>query len=354
MHFLSSRICSFPPSIPTYFINKFTKPGDVVFDPWCGKGTVPFEALRNERIGIGNDVAPEAFVMTHAKVRPISIESLQSYLLKIKKMMVKTKPPQQLTELDKKAFVFYSKKTFDQIRSLREVLLYENSTKALFTKGVILGILHGSSETTLSLRCSHSYSMSPNYVKKYTKQHGLRKPSKNVLECIFNRGKFLLSEPLPKLKGLALKNDSRKIKLESNSVDMILTSPPYFDVQTYAWANWLRLWFLGYDHRKVREKLIQTGSQELYRQFMRDSIRELYRVLKPRGKCFIVAGDVKLSKRPDKLKINTARFLLPLCRESGFKIDKIIVDKIPPTRRVMTYIPEDSGISTERILCLRK
>src|SRR5438034_7497724 len=76
LHNLCSRICSFPPSIPNYFIQNFSKEGDIIFDMWSGKGSVPFEALRNYRIGIGNDKSPEAFIMTYAKVKPIGLSEL--------------------------------------------------------------------------------------------------------------------------------------------------------------------------------------------------------------------------------------------------------------------------------------
>ncbi len=252
MHHLCSRICSFPITIPDYFLEKFSKPGDIIFDPWSGKGTVPFEALRKGRIGIGNDKSPEAFILTHAKVKPISYRVLERYLISLKRKMNRVKIKNDFDELDKKASVFYSNSTFEQILKLKKVIENENSKKGIFTKAIILSLLHGSSLNTFSLTCSHSYAMSPAYVLKYVKEHGLRRPKRDVIHCILNRAKYLLSEEMPKNQGVALKNDTTKIKMPNNYVDMILTSPPYFDVQTYAWANWLRLWFLGFDHRKIK------------------------------------------------------------------------------------------------------
>jgi hypothetical protein len=352
MHHLCSRICSFPPSMPDYFIKKYSKEGDVVFDPWSGKGTVPFQALLNGRIGIGNDKSPEAFILTHAKTNPISFSSLEKYIVKIEKKMNKIKIPKTLNELDKKASIFYSKKTFEQILKLKIILAQENSNKAIVTKAIILGLLHGNTINSFSLRCSHSYAMSPNYVKKYAKEHKLRRPSKNVITCIINRGQTILKESFPKIKGITMQNDSTKINLKSKSVDMVLTSPPYFDVQTYAWANWLRLWFLGYNYKEIKQKLSETGSEVVYREFMRKSIFELFRILRHKSHCFIVVGDVRIGRQ--KKFINTAEFLLPLCLEAGFKLDKIIKDEIPNKRRVHTYLKEGEGIKTERILLLKK
>lgn len=352
MHSACSRICSFPISIPNYFIRNYTKEGDVVFDSWSGKGTVPFEALRNNRIGIGNDKSPEAYILTHAKVKPITIEALQQCLIKLKRRMSRTNINEDHTELDRNASIFYSKKTFEQVLRLKKVLIGDNSRDAIFTKAIILGLLHGNGTNHFSLPCSHSYSMAPNYVKKYVKKHHLRKPSRNVLECILNRGKALLANPMPNIEGYAFNDDSTNLSLESKSVNMILTSPPYFGIQTYAWANWLRLWFLGYNYKEIKKTLAESGAASVYGNFMKDSINELYRVLKPGGRCFIVVGDVKIG--PKKQPIKTAEFLLPYCQDVGFEVEKIVRDTIPSGKRVMTYISENQGIKKERIIYLKK
>lgn len=354
MHHLCSRICSFPPVIPDYFLEKFTKPGDIVFDPWSGKGTVPFEALRKGRIGIGNDKSPEAYILTYAKVKPVNYKILGKHLLEIKTKMNKIKIKNDFDELDKKASIFYSNSTFEQVLKLKKIMESQNSKKAIFTKAIILGLLHGSSVNTFSLPCSHSYSMSPAYVLKYVKEHGLRRPKRDVIKCILTRAKFLLSEEMPKNQGMALKNDTTKIKMYANSVDMILTSPPYFNVQTYAWANWLRLWFLGYDYRKIRKTLMEKGSSQDYSEFMRKSLKELYRVLKPGGKCFLVVGDVKRKSRGKVRILNTAEFLRPLCEEANFTLEKIVRDTIPRQKKVNTYINPEDGIKIERFIYMKK
>ena len=41
---------------------------DVVLDPLCGVGTIPFEACLQGRIGIGNDLSELAYVVTKAKI----------------------------------------------------------------------------------------------------------------------------------------------------------------------------------------------------------------------------------------------------------------------------------------------
>lgn len=350
LHKICSRICSLPTKISSQLIIKYSKNGDFVLDPFSGKGSVPLEACINGRIGIGNDVSPEAYVLTTAKTKPIKLEDVESFLQNLDSKIKKMVDIQIETNLDKNARIFYSKKTFDQILKIRKLLSRDDGDLAMFVKAIMCGILHGNTKISLSLRCSHSFSMSPNYVKNYARRHGLIRPNRDVIQCLRIKAQNVLKDGTLKIKGKSFSNDARKLPLYNESINLIITSPPYFNLNTYAWDNWLRLWFLGHDYKDVNKKLIQTESETKYRDFMKDSIKEMYRVLKKNSFCFIIVGDVKLKGR----KINTAKFLSPCAEEAGFVIDNIEKNLIPKYRKVFTYLPENKGIDTDRILCLRK
>jgi DNA methylase len=70
MHSLCSYFAMFPPQVPHVFIRWLTKPGDVVYDPFAGRGTAPMEACRLGRLGAGSDANPLAYILTAAKVDP--------------------------------------------------------------------------------------------------------------------------------------------------------------------------------------------------------------------------------------------------------------------------------------------
>ena len=79
-HNICSRICSFPPSMAAYFLSCYTKRNDVCMDFFSGKGTMPLQALLMGRVGIGNDVAPEAYTLTKAKLDPPTEKSLWRFM----------------------------------------------------------------------------------------------------------------------------------------------------------------------------------------------------------------------------------------------------------------------------------
>lgn len=355
LHSLCSRICSFPPNLVKHFILNYSQERDIVFDPFSGKGTLPLEALLNGRIGFGNDISPEAYILTKAKTNPIHLRELINNLNKLGQQVSSLKLN---NDVDPRVKTFYHDKTLHQIMKLRELLIKKNDRNSVFIKSIILGILHGSSSCSLSLRCSHSYSMSPNYVMNYAKKHNLMRPEKDVIECIKNKAINCLKDGLPKLRGKAFNCDSRMLGVESNFVDLIVTSPPYFAVQTYAYDNWLRLWFLGYNYKDVNKLLVNTHSEEKYAQFMQDSLKEMYRVLKKDSMCFIVIGDVKkkysFNNKVLIRVINTAKFIEPLAKKVGFTVIDIIEDRIPKGKKVFNSYLNTEGITTERILCLKK
>ena len=71
-HPMCSYLASFPASLAHAFIARWSRPGDVVLDPFSGRGTTALQACAEGRIGVGNDLNPFAFLLTAAKVEPAS------------------------------------------------------------------------------------------------------------------------------------------------------------------------------------------------------------------------------------------------------------------------------------------
>ncbi|MDD5187254.1 MAG: DNA methyltransferase, partial [Methanoregula sp.] len=54
---ISYRAC-FKPQLPGFFIDRLTEPGDVVYDPFSGRGTTVIQAGLSARRVIANDANP--------------------------------------------------------------------------------------------------------------------------------------------------------------------------------------------------------------------------------------------------------------------------------------------------------
>src|SRR5205809_6525541 len=69
-HPMCSYVAMFPASLAHAFIARYSRPGDVVLDPFSGRGTVPLQACAEGRVGVGNDLSPFADLLTASKVEP--------------------------------------------------------------------------------------------------------------------------------------------------------------------------------------------------------------------------------------------------------------------------------------------
>ncbi|MGC8979778.1 DNA methyltransferase [Caldisericum sp.] len=119
--------------------------------------------------------------------------------------------------------------------------------------------------------------------------------------------------------------DARNTKLPDNSVDGIITSPPYSVALDYVQNDIHSLKDLGYDISKIREDFIGVRGNgkskiELYNEDMKKSYKEIYRVLKPNRYTVIVIGNATYEGK----EIKTAEFTIEYMESLGFKLVKNI------------------------------
>src|SRR5437773_3959534 len=71
LHEISYRAC-FKPQLPRFFIERFTAPGDLVYDPFMGRGTTVIEAALAGRTPVGCDINPLSTVLAAPRLAPPS------------------------------------------------------------------------------------------------------------------------------------------------------------------------------------------------------------------------------------------------------------------------------------------
>src|SRR6266705_1020670 len=79
LHEISYRAC-FKPQLPRFFIERLTQTGEIVYDPFMGRGTTPIEAALLGRLPIGNDVNPLSVVMTRPRLNPPRLSEVEARL----------------------------------------------------------------------------------------------------------------------------------------------------------------------------------------------------------------------------------------------------------------------------------
>ncbi len=119
--------------------------------------------------------------------------------------------------------------------------------------------------------------------------------------------------------------DARNIKLPDNSVDGIITSPPYSIALDYVKNDIHSLKDLGYDVLKIRDDFIGVRGNgrsriELYNEDMKKSYSEMQRVLKPNKYAIIVIGNATYQGK----EVNSVEFTIKYMESIGFKLIKNI------------------------------
>jgi site-specific DNA-methyltransferase (adenine-specific) len=348
----------FPPQLPNVFIRWLTEPGDSVYDPFSGRGTVPLEAVLTGRRAYASDANPLAEALSAAKVRIPARSRVRARITQLENEFAAG----PVDEVPEHIRMLYSAPTLRQLVYLKEELVRARPVDA-FLIATLLGLLHGNHSKSgatrgLSISMPNTFAMAPGYVRNYIDAHGLDPPEVDVF-AMLRRRLDQLSLPDKSIEGgEAWSQDATASPpdwLRQQKAKLIFTSPPYLQVIKYGKYNWVRLWFLGEEPKAVDERLTDTGSLSRYRTFMRDTLTNLASVAREDGYVCLVVGDVR---RSDGESINLARDVWEkvAAPEGSWRLHGIVTDRLPSGRKVSRIWKDSPGRATkiDRILILSR
>ncbi len=114
IHEVSYRAC-FKPQLPEFFIERLTRAGDSVYDPFMGRGTTPLQAALMGRRPVGNDVNPLSVLLTRPRLNAPTPGAIAQRLDEIAWDRGKVR--------NKELLAFYSPRTLARLCALREWLI---------------------------------------------------------------------------------------------------------------------------------------------------------------------------------------------------------------------------------------
>jgi hypothetical protein len=296
LHEVSYRAC-FKPQLPRFFIERLTQPGDWVYDPFMGRGTTPLEAALLGRTAAGADINPLSLVLTRPRLRPPTVEQVAARLKEISLDDPADAPDELL--------VFYHATTLRAISSLKKYFA------ARFDNGSFDAVDDWLAMVSLNRLTGHSngffsvYTLPPNQAvsvqsqRKINEKRNQTPPPRDVSKVIIKKTRQLLGDVDSKVReslfqispSLLLTAPAHNTpELPSNSVALVVTSPPFLNVVQYATDNWLRCWFLGIDPKSI--KLTVPKKLDDWQAAMTEVFHELRRVLKPGGHIAFEVGEV--------------------------------------------------------------
>lgn len=358
LHSLCSYFAMFPPQVPHVFIRWFTEPGDVVYDPFSGRGTAPLEACRMGRIGMGSDANPLAYVLTAAKVDPPTEQEARVRLSELRGECQEGASGDVPNEIR----MLYSARVLDQLAWLRGHLDLERRDDR-FLMALLLGVMHanytpGRPARGLSISMPNTFSMSPGYVWRYIQEKGLKPPEVDVFELLVRKLERMSLPEIEATRGKAWHKDAREPTYSAfleEPAKLVFTSPPYLGVIKYGKYNWVRLWMLKKNPKEVDDMLMATGSLSKYFQFMKEVLNAMTPVVRDDGYICLMIGDVLEGEKGQIINL-AKRVWQEAAEPLGWRLHGVVADRLPTEHKVSRIWKNGRGnaTKTDRILVLSR
>ena len=355
LHEISYRAC-FKPQLVDFFVQRLTEPGDVVYDPFMGRGTTVVEAALLDRAVAGCDVNPLSRVLAKPRLAPPTLVQVSERLNALD-LTFGEGYREDLT-------VFFHPDTLKTICALRSYLRKRQSAGEMdgvdeWIEMVAVNRLTGHSRGFFSV-----YTLPPNQAVSIESQRKINARreqtplARDVVDLIIKKSKSLLrdcGEATRERLGahaagaqLLAQASSKTPEIRSSSVNLVVTSPPFLDVVDYATDNWLRCWFCGIEVDSV--PITIARKLDTWRSTMTEVFGELRRVLVPGGHVAFEVGEV----RGGKIKLEEA--VIPCGKSVGLEPLAVVINSQAFTKTANCWGVSNNrkGTNTNRIVVFRK
>lgn len=373
--------------IKRYLIESLPPPHDryTVLDPFCGSGTVLVECKRLGVNSIGNDINPLAILLAKVKANPIHPvkldEGVTSFLKSVREDIARTRSRELKVKSPNFPNIHHWFKDYviNELQTIRQNIekINDANLRDFFKVCFSLTVMNTSNVDQHSSR----------FIRVLPEER-LKRHKPNVLTT-FNDITMDSAKRVSSFYNICsnawvnvIEGDARKLPLRNESVDLIVTSPPYGEEKnTVAYTRWskLSLYWLGYEQDAIKtlEKaslgrgkgsiwtpsetankvLNEVSKYEKERALeaapffhdYQESIREMHRVLKKGSYCCIVIGNRSIRR----IALDMEKVTVELGSTVGFKHVKTYYRNIPK-KLIPWTTPTGNTIAYENIVVLSK
>lgn len=359
----------FIPQLPNALISNLSSHGDLVWDPFGGSGTTALEALLLGRRAISTDLNPVAQVIGTAKTTTLTPEIEVELSQLVTELRMLTSSPQRIQEAlsplegdrsrvpeipnHDKWFTAEATAELSYLRFRMEHLLLKESKAialACFSKEV-LGASNQDSETRYT--AVDKGIVAGDVIGRFARalSSSIDKLSRQASHLQFRSAVFATADSRKRIVGI---EPSSVIAPES--VDLVVTSPPYPNATDYHLYHRFRIFWLGHDPRGLANSEIgshlrhQKQKTEFvsYISEMTLVLENVYLALKPGSFAVFVVGDAIFNQE----LFETAKHLGEAAVSVGFERVGIINRDLPENRR--SFSSPARRLRTEQLLVLFK
>ena len=345
LHQLAPYIGKIKSSIARDLIEQYSKPGDLIVDPFAGAGTIPLEAAICERRAFAADISPYARILSQAKLSPP--RTLQAALRSAEKALLEA---ETLPQPDLRSVPLWVRRFFhpDTLRNALRFATVARQPGNEFLMACFLGILHHQRPGFLSYPSSHlvPYLRCKKYPRtKFPQMYAYRELKPRLLAKIHRTYKRF-AKPC-RADATFYQSPVEKLKLPER-FNALITSPPYMNALDYGRDNRLRLWFID---PILAENQVNDVTQRrtAFIEGITSLAEKLESGLSRGGYCvFVIGEEVRRSfnAHPSEVVVTLMSQKAPALR-----LRKVITDDIPDVRRTRR---ECRGVKTEHFLVFQK
>lgn len=268
LHSLCSYQGKMKPSLASHLVRAFLSSGDAMLDPFAGVGTIPFEAALQGVKAYGFEISPAGLHIATAKLAPgdasecgFVMDSLERFLLA---------EEAEDADYESARSIRFNGSLLDYFdkRTLRELLLARryfrmnppHTPAASLVFASLLHILHGNRPYALSRRSHPITPFAPTGDYEYRAlMPRLRQKVRRSLHVghphTFTAGKMFYQDA------------TNWWPREIDDLAAIITSPPFFDSTRFYLANWMRLWFCGWEAADFKSEPLAFVDERQKRSF---------------------------------------------------------------------------------------
>ncbi|MCB0221436.1 MAG: site-specific DNA-methyltransferase [Chrysiogenetes bacterium] len=358
LHYAVSYRASFKPELPDYFIRRYTRPGEIVFDPFSGRGTTALQANLLGRVAWSADVSPLAERLVYPKTHPVSFAQIEERLSQID--FEGEDPASDRARLKP----FYHAQTRRELHALRAYLSSQRDDVDRFIELIALSRLHGHSAGFFSRYSFPQISVSPRAQERINRTHDKTASYRCVPKLISRKAKRTLGdESALEIRKVSAKNrhwvaDVRDLTdLPAGKVSLIVTSPPFLNKADYIQDNWLENWFLGIEPESYSKGVVQTHDLPTWETFIRGALFSMHRALKSGGHAVIEVGEVVSRKELVHLDERVVAMAESLAGDGQkWDVREVLIQQQEFTKLANCFAVDNNkkGTNTNRMVVLRK
>jgi site-specific DNA-methyltransferase (cytosine-N4-specific) len=350
LHALHPYPAKFIPQIPRKAIEEYSDPDAVILDPFVGCGTTLLEASLLGRRSIGIDNNAVAVLVSLAKAADYSdadLGELKRFATDLPGKLASLKPRPDLIPSSENFGYWFPTPVIERLAAVKGLVLHQDEP----LRTLLLAALS-------SIVVRVSYQDSDTRYKRVD-----REITPADVDAAFRQRVTYLLTQVPSVVGKqrapvsVYQADGRDLPfLKDESVDLIVTSPPYLNAYDYHKYHRQRLHLIDGNVAFARDVEIgkhddftrPRATPDAYFRDMDACFAEWERLLRSGGRAIVLIGDAIVSKEP----VPVGDTFIELLDRRGMRLTKRWVRELQATRR--SFNVKNSRISHEHVLLVEK